>query len=513
MSILNTLTGRRFTSARGASFAGITLAVIVTCQLMLVLDATVVNIALPKIQNDLGISATTASWMLNAYLLTFGGLLLLGGRVGDIYGRRRAFMGGLLIFVVSSLLGGLANSIGMLIAMRAAQGIGSAIAAPSALSLIATNFAEGNPRNRALSVYSAVSSAGGSIGLVLGGALTAWASWRWVFFINVPIGLVVIALASQVIAEPRRNPGRLDIAGALTATLGMVSLVYGFIRAASSGWGDHLTWGSFAAAALLLGLFVFVESRVSQPLLPLRLLADRNRASAYVAIMLIPASMFSVFFFLTQFMQNALGYSPVVAGLAFLPMTLTMFSTVRILPRLLPRFGPRPFVILGTSLMIVALAWFSQLTASSAFATSILGPELLMGLGVGCCFLPLSVIVLTGVRGEDSGAVSGAMQTMQQSGASLGVAILVTVFGSATSAAAAHPLVHTLTRANLRLQASNILAQGIDSVFHTSVFFPTLALVVALFVIRTLGSNRPQISSDAQSDAPNEERIPVAAFD
>ncbi|HEX8982141.1 MAG TPA: MFS transporter [Ktedonobacterales bacterium] len=513
MSILNTLTGRRSTSALGVSFPGITLAVIVTCQLMLVLDATVVNIALPKIQNDLGISATTASWLLNAYLLTFGGLLLLGGRIGDIFGRRRAFMGGLLLFVVSSLLGGFAQSIGMLIAMRAAQGVGSAIAAPSALSLIATNFAEGNPRNRALSVYSAVSSAGGSIGLVLGGALTAWASWRWVFFINVPIGLVVIALASRVIAEPRRNPGRLDIAGALTATLGMVSLVYGFIRAASQGWGDHMTWGSFAAAALLLGLFVFVESRVNQPLLPLRLLADRNRASAYVAIMLIPAAMFSVFFFLTQFMQNALGYSPVIAGLAFLPMTLTMFSTVRILPRLLPRFGPRPFVILGTSLMIVALAWFSQLTASSTFAASILGPELLMGLGVGCCFLPLSVIVLTGVRGEDSGAVSGAMQTMQQSGASLGVAILVTVFGSATSAAIAHPLVHTLARSSLRLQASDILAQGIESVFHTAVLFPTLALLVALFVIRTLRSNRSAANSGAESDAPNEERIPVGAFD
>ncbi len=481
MRILRTIVDRFASRAERRYHPGIALAVIVTCQLMLVLDATVVNIALPQIQRDLHFSPTSLSWIFNAYMLTFGGLLLLGGRAGDILGRRRVFIAGILLFTVASLLGGFATSAAMLIVTRAAQGVGAAFAAPSTLALIATNFEEGPKRTGALSIYSAVASAGGSLGLVLGGLLTAWGSWRLVLFINVPVGIAVMLLAPIFIREPERRPGRLDIAGALTATAGMASLVFAFIRASSSGWGNALTIWAFVAATALLALFLTIEARTAQPIMPLRLFANRNRASAYLNILLFFATMFGVFFFLTQFLQDVLGFSPIIAGLAFLPMTVPMFDTVRTIPRLLPRFGAKPIMIVGAVLLAGGILWLSRISVASAYFPDILGPMVLLGTGVGCSILPLNVVILSGVGQDDAGAASGIQQTMQQTGASLGLAILVTVFGAASSSAARHPLAH----ASVQVQAHSILAQGIVSALTVGVIFAVSALIVAVIAINT----------------------------
>ncbi|HEX5503867.1 MAG TPA: MFS transporter, partial [Thermomicrobiales bacterium] len=464
---------------RGAR-PGVALAVIVTCQLMLVLDGTVVNIALPQIQEALRFSATGLSWVLNAYLLPFGGLLLLGGRAGDVLGRRRVFGAGILLFTLASLLGGLAPAAGWLVAARAAQGVGAAFAAPSALAFIATTFAEGAARNRALALYSAVAGAGGSLGLLLGGMLTAWASWRWVLFINVPVGAAVVLLAPRVIPEAPRRPGQLDLAGALSSTVGMAALVYGFIRASAHGWGDRPTLGAFAVAVVLLALFLAVEARVGQPLLPLRLFADRTRAGAYLNMLLFFATLFGVFFFLTQFLQDVLGFSPLGAGLAFLPMTLAMFATVRAIPRLLPRVGPKPIVVAGAALIAGGLAWLTRVSPGSGYAADLLGPLLLLGVGVGSTVMPLNVVILAGVRAEDSGAASGALQTMQQVGGALGLALLVTVFGAASRAAAGQPPAGAAVRA----QAASVLAHGIGGAFTAGALFAVAALAVAVVAIR-----------------------------
>ncbi len=289
---------------------GITLAVITALQLMVVLDATIVNIALPHIQQALHFSTTSLSWVLNAYTLTFGGLLLLGGRAGDLLGRRRVFIAGILVFVLASFLGGLAQSSAWLLAARSLQGIGGAIASPTALALITTNFPEGPERNRAFGVFAAVSGSGAAIGLLAGGILTSWLSWRWVLFVNVPIGIVIALLAPLYINESERQSGRFDLAGALTSTAGMASLVYGFIRAAQEGWSDRGTVGSFIAAAVLLAVFLAIETRTAHPITPLHMFRDRNRAGSYAIMLALAAALFGMFFFLTLFVQEVLGYSP-----------------------------------------------------------------------------------------------------------------------------------------------------------------------------------------------------------
>ncbi|GLY82345.1 MFS transporter [Actinoallomurus iriomotensis] len=418
--------------ARHARHPGISLAVIVACQLMVVLDATVVFVALPKIQLSLHFSATGLSWVSNAYSLTFGGLLLLGGRAGDILGRRRVFVTGIAVFTLASLAGGFATSAAWLLAARAVQGAGAALAAPGALALITTNFAEGPERNRALSIFSATSSAGASVGLILGGVLTDWASWRWVLFVNVPVGALVLLLAPVFLEETERHRGRLDLAGAVTSVTGMVALVYAFIRAADAGWGDTTTLLAIAAGVVLLAAFVAVEARAAQPVVPLRLFADRARAGAYSGMLLLAAAMFGMFFFLVQFLQNSLGFSPLKAGLAFLPMTGLLFGVARLAPRLVPRFGARRLMLAGLPVMLAGMGWLTRLSASSGYAGALLGPLILFGVGAGIVFLPLTLTILSGVRREDSGAASGLLQTMQQVGGALGMAVLVSVFGTAS---------------------------------------------------------------------------------
>jgi EmrB/QacA subfamily drug resistance transporter len=411
----------------------ITLAVIVTSQLMIILDATVMTIALPKIQADLGFSAAGLSWVQNAYLLAMGGLLLLGGRAGDILGRRRVYVTGVLLFTLASLLGGLAGSPGWLLAARVLQGAGGAMAAPGALALITTTFPAGPARNRAIGVFSLVAGSGAAVGMILGGLIMSVASWRWALFINVPIGLVIAAATPMTVRESDRRPGRFDLTGAVTSTLGTASLVYGFIRAATAGWSGTGTVMAFAAGAALLVAFIVTESRAAQPIMPLRLFASRTRAAAYLNMMLLPAAMFGAFFFLTQFLQRQLAFSPLMAGLALLPLPAMMIVVVRLVPRLQARTGTATLVVSGIALIILADLWLTALSADTTYLTGLLGPTLLLGVGVGASFVPLNTVILNDVPPEESGAASGAMQTLQQTGGAVGLAVLVTVATTASS--------------------------------------------------------------------------------
>ncbi|NUR52339.1 MAG: MFS transporter [Hamadaea sp.] len=417
--------------------AGLALAIVLTCQLMLIVDATVMNVALPRIQADLGFSPAGLSWVMTAYSLTFGGLLLLGGRIGDIYGRRRIFVTGVALFTVASLLGGFATSAAWLIVARLAQGVGAALAGPSTVALITTTFTETRARLRALSLLSGMASAGFAIGLIVGGILTQAVSWRWVLFINVPFGLAAVLLAPRFVREPERHPARLDIPGAVTATAGVAALVGGFTRAAEEGWSDPWTAALLGGGVLLVAGFLAIEARTRQPMLPLRLFRDRNRASAYAVFLLGPAAGMSTFFFLTQFLQDIRGFDALRTGLAFLPMAGAMFVLTRLVPRLLPRVGMRRMALTGIPLMILALLWFTRLTPDTAYFPGVFGPMLLMGLGMGFGFVPLTPTIMANVPPQDAGAAGGAMQTMQQTGASLGIAVLVTVFGTAYRNAAA----------------------------------------------------------------------------
>ncbi len=484
-------------AARRGFHPGLTLAVIAGAQLMVVLDATIVNIALPHIQTALHFSTTSLSWVLNAYTLTFGGLLLLGGRAGDILGRRRVFVSGILLFALASLLGGLATSSAWLLAARALQGVGGAIASPTALALITTNFAEGRARNRAFGVFAAVSGSGAAIGLLAGGMLTSWLSWRWVLFVNVPIGILIALLAPLYIAESERHPGRFDLGGALTSTAGMTALVYGFIRAAQDGWSEPVTVGSFAAAAFLLAIFLSIETRTRQPITPLHMFANRNRAGSYGVMLALAAALFGMFFFLTLFVQDVLGYSPLRAGLAFLPVSAAIIVTAQIAARALQKLGPKPLMATGATLATVGLGWLSRISVGSGYLDGILGPMLLFGVGMGLLFVPLTIVAVSGVRREESGAASSLLNSMQQIGGSLGLSILVTMFGTASRNEARDQVAQFFAHATPQLRAhfqqtgqlpppyaGNVLAHGISTAFELGALFAALALVVSLVVIR-----------------------------
>ena len=447
---------------------GLALAIVLGAQLMIILDMTVVNIALPSIAHGLHFSTAGLSWVLNAYTLTFGGLLLLGGRAGDILGRRRVFCAGIVLFTAASLAGGLAQSAGWLLAARAAQGVGGAIASPAVLAMITASFADGRERARALGIYTAVVMGGGSLGLVLGGVITEWVSWRWVLFVNVPIGLLVTIAAPMFLPETARQPGHFDVAGALTSTAGMVSLVYAIIHAAADGWGSPVTLAAFAAAAVLLAGFVWRESRARQPITPLRLFADRRRAGSYLTRLLIVAGMFGMFFFLTQFVQEILGFSPLRAGISFLPMTAALFGVSRLAPRLVSRFRPWTLMVAGMLPVVAGMAWLSRLAPGTGYLAGVLGPMLLIGAGMGVVFVPLTMASLSGVRPEDSGAASSMVNVMQQVGGSLGLAVLVTAAGSAVGHAAGQAaVVHGMSRA-----------------FTLAAVLDVLALLVVLTVMR-----------------------------
>jgi EmrB/QacA subfamily drug resistance transporter len=480
---------------RGQGRRGLALTIMLGAQLMIILDATVVNIALPHIQTGLHFSSTNLSWVMNAYILTFGGLLLLGGRAGDILGRRRMFIAGLTIFTLASLAGGLATTSGMLLAARAIQGVGGALASPAVLALVVSSFPEGRERVKALAIYSAVVTGGSSLGLVLGGLITEWLSWRWVLFINVPIGIAVVAITPLFVSETRRQPGKFDLAGAITSTAGIGALVYGFIRAASNGWGDTTAIGSFVIAFALLAVFLINENRASQPITPLRLFADGSRSGSFAARLLLVAGMMGMFFFLTQFLQDVLGFSPIMAGVAFLPMTVTLFAVSRAAPRLISRFGPKPLMIVGLLPVIAGMAWLSQVSPGTSYWSGVFPPMFLFGLGMGVVFVPLTTVSLAGVRPEESGAASSMVNVMQQVGGALGLAVLVAVYGTASRSAAAHPIAGLSAVA----QQHHVLAHGMSAAFALAAIFDAVTLLLVITVIR--GRPRRVAVPDSLADA------------
>ena len=477
----------------GSSRLGLALVVIASAQLMVVLDATIVNVALPHVQRALGFSGSGLEWVVNAYAVTFGGLLLLGGRAGDRLGRRRVFVGGLLLFSAASFLGGFATSQWWLLTARAVQGAGGAVIAPTALSLITTNFPEGEPRNRALGVYSAMAGGGGAVGLLLGGLLTTYVSWRWVFFVNVPIGLAVAAAAPRVLTESPRRPGRIDVAGAITATLGVALLVYGLSKAATgqdgiSHWGDTPVLASLAASVVLLVSFVLIELRTPDPLLPMRVLADRNRSGAYLIMLCIGTAMFGLFFFLTLFTQTVLGYSAVRSGVAYLPFAAGIVTAAGLASRLIPRVGARPLIVAGAAAAAGGMFWFSRLTEHAGYPGQLLGPMLVTSFGLGLLFVPLSLVALHNVAEQDSGVAASLLNTGQQVGGAIGLAALGTIAWTtvadnlrSASAAIAAGRQPPASPAQLTAQA---LATGFARGFLAAAGIALLALLIALVAIR-----------------------------
>jgi EmrB/QacA subfamily drug resistance transporter len=435
----------------GQRHLGWALVLISIAQLMVVLDSTIANIALPFIRDDLHIAQANLQWIVTGYALAFGGLLLLGGRLGDLYGRRRVFMIGVALFAVASGLGGLAQNETMLLASRALQGVGAAIASPAALALITTTFPAGPQRNRAFSVYAAMSGAGAAVGLILGGWLTGLhphllgtdvAGWRMTFLINVPIGIVAALLAPRLLAESDRNRSQLDLPGAFTGTFGLAALVYGFSRAgqAAHGWDDRVTILSLVAGVVLLVAFIAIERRSKHPLMPMRILANRTRATSFIVMMIVPAAMFSMFFFLSQYVQSVLGFSSLEAGFAFLPFSFGIVISATIASKLMSLVDPRWLAGLGTAMAGIALFGFSRLpfdstlpglSVDAGYATHILPFIVLMSLGMGMVFVPLTLTAVHGVDAKDSGIGSGVLNAMQQIGGALGLAILSTVAVSA----------------------------------------------------------------------------------
>jgi EmrB/QacA subfamily drug resistance transporter len=467
---------------------GLALLVIASAQLMVVLDATIVNIALPSIQKELGFSQQSLQWVLTAYTLAFGGLLLLGGRAGDLLGRRRVFITGIVVFSIGSLAGGFAWSEGSLLAARALQGVGAAIAAPTALSLIATEFPEGKPRNRAMGVYAAMAGAGAAVGLILGGFLTE-IDWRWVMFVNVPIGVFIACVAPFVLTETDRHRGRFDLPGAITATAGLAMLVYGlthvatevYTSSAREAWTDSLTLLYLGSAVVLLAVFLVIESRSPHALMPLRIFENRNRAGAYGVMLIIGAAMFSMFFYLTQFVQNILGYSPIKAGFAFLPVSVCIILSAGVASQLITRTGAKPLALVGTATTAVGMAWLAQIGPTSTYVGGLLGPMIVFALGMGMTFMPLTLAAVSKVGEGDAGIASGVLNTTQQIGGSIGLALLTTV-SITVSANTVKDLATTgLTPDAIAAQS---LVDGWTTAFQVSAGLAVLAFVITLFAIK-----------------------------
>jgi EmrB/QacA subfamily drug resistance transporter len=477
---------------------GLALVVIATAQLMVVLDATIVNVALPHIQTALGFSGSGLEWVVNAYALSFGGLLLLGGRAGDILGRKRVFIAGIILFSVASLLGGFATSQAWLLGARVLQGVGGAVIAPTALSLVTTTFPEGPPRNRAMGVYSAMSIAGGAVGLILGGVLTTYLSWRWVLFVNVPIGLAVVLLAPRVLGESKRRTGRFDLPGAVTGTVGLAALVYGLSSAATSPngqghWGDTKVIVSLIGAVVLLGAFGLIEARSRHALMPLRIFNNRDRTGAYVIMLCTGTALFGMFFFLTIFVENVLGYSALKTGIAYLPMMLTVMAAAGVSAQLVPKIGARPLLLGGSATATIGMFWLSRINEHSHYASGMLGPMIVTAAGMGSLFMPLTLVALSRVDDRDAGLASSLLNTGQQIGGSIGLAILGTVAwtvvantakSSAAAAKAGQGGFHgTVAQVQTEIY-HHALAVGFSRGFDVSAGIALLAFIITIAVIR-----------------------------
>jgi EmrB/QacA subfamily drug resistance transporter len=419
--------------ARRTAHPALVLLVIAGAQLMVVLDGTIVNIALPSMGEYFDKSQTDMTWALNAYSLAFGGLLLLGGRMGDILGRRRMFIVGLGLFVIGSFAAGIAINYPLLLIGRAVQGVGGAIAAPTALSLIAVEFREGEERNRALGVYAAVSGGGAALGLLLGGILTNYLSWRWVLFVNVPIGILLMLGAFVYLHQSERLQGRFDFVGAALSVAGMVATVYGFIHVAHTSWTDTESIAVFIAAAVLLAGFVFYEAKVArEPMMPMRIFENRNRAGVYLIMFVVGAALFGMFYFITFFVQGVHGFSALRTGFAFLPVALFIGITSQVSANLLIRIGPKPMLITGTVLLTTSLLWFSTVDAESSYFGTLLPGMLVLAVGMGFLFVPLTSTAVAGVADTDAGLASALLNVGQQVGGALGLSVMTTVFGTAS---------------------------------------------------------------------------------
>ena len=411
------------------------LVIVALAQFMVVLDATVVNVALPSIQRSLHFSTGSLQWVVNAYALCFGGFLLLGGRAGDLFGRRRLFLIGISLFSVASLLNGLSGSAAELVAGRGLQGLGGALVSPAALSVLTTSFAEGRDRTRAMGVWSAVAVGGGAVGLLLGGVLTQLASWQWVFFVNVPVGVMTLLLALRFVPESRAPSaeGRVDLGGALSVTAGLMVLVYALVNAQSAGWLSASTLGLGAVAAALLGGFVLLESRQRHPLVRLGIFRMRSLTAANSVMLLVAAGMFAMFFFASLYVQEVLGYDPLRAGLAFLPMTGIIIAGAGLSQVLIRRLGVRTVAMSGMSLAAVGLLMLSRLPVSGSYAGNLLPGLLVMALGMGLTFVPVTLMATAGVGAQDAGLASGLLNTAQQIGGALGLAVLSTLAANTTA--------------------------------------------------------------------------------
>jgi EmrB/QacA subfamily drug resistance transporter len=450
-------------------------------QFVIVIDASIVNVALPSIGAHLHFARADLSWVVNAYTLTFGGFLLLGGRMADLLGRRRMFMLGLVLFSVASFAGGIAQSEGWLIAARAVQGLGAAIVSPAALSIITTTFAEGSERNRALGIWGAVAGAGGAAGVLLGGILTSGLSWRWVLFVNVPIGIAAAVLAPRMLVESRAEDGAstFDIPGALTVTAGLALLVYAVVDAVNSGWGSTTTLLRLGAAALLLIAFLVIELRQRHPLMPFSIFRLRTLRGANIVGLLIGMSLFSMFFFISLYLQNVLHDSPIQAGISYLPLAVGIILSAGAASQLVTRFGFKPPLIAGLLLIAGGLLWFSQVPApGGSFAADVLGPSLLAAVGLGFAFVPVTIAAVTGTRPQEAGLASGLINTSQQVGGALGLAILATIANSRTQDLLHHGA-HSATVA---------LTKGFDRAFLVGAGFAVAGAILAAVLISSRDS-------------------------
>jgi EmrB/QacA subfamily drug resistance transporter len=455
------------------------LGLLAASQFIVVLDASIVNVALPSIGKALDFSQGNLPWVVNAYVLTFGGFLLLGGRMADLLGRRRVFMAGLVLVAVASLVAGFAANEVQLIAARAAQGLGAAIISPSALSIVTTTFSDGAERNKALGVWGAVAGAGGAAGVLLGGILTDGLGWEWVLWVNVPVALVVLLLAPRVIAESRSESAtrHFDVAGAVSVTAGLSVLVYALVDATDAGWGSAQTLGLIGLSAALIAAFVFIELRSEAPLMPMRIFRNRTLTGANVVGLLVGGSLFSMFFFITLYMQQVLGYSAIDAGLAYLPLAIMISVSAGVASQLVTRVGFKPVLAIGMGLIATALVWFSQVSVNGGFTTDILGPSLIAAAGLGFAFVTTTIAAVSGVRDEESGLASGLINTSQQIGGALGLAVLATFATSRTE---------DLTASSNGSPAAltNALNEGFQSAFMVGAGIAVLGLVLTLVLIR-----------------------------
>jgi EmrB/QacA subfamily drug resistance transporter len=469
-------------------------------QFVVVIDASIVNVALPSIGSHLHFSRTDLSWVVNAYTLTFGGFLLLGGRLADLLGRRRMFMLGLVVFSLASFAGGIAQSEGWLLAARAIQGLGAAIVSPAALSIITTTFAEGSERNRALGIWGAVAGAGGAAGVLLGGILTSGLSWRWVLFVNVPIGIAAAAAAPRTLRESRAENGArtFDLPGAVTVTAGLSLLVYAIVDAVNAGWGSTATLAKIGGAVVLLLAFLVIELRQRHPLMPFSIFRLRTLRGANIVGLLVGMSLFSMFFFISLYLQNVLHYSPIRTGVSYLPLAVGIILSAGAASQLVTRVGFKPVLVTGLVLIAGGLIWFSQVPApGGSYAADVLGPSLLAAAGLGFSFVPVTIAAVTGTEPHEAGLASGLINTAQQVGGALGLAILATIANSRTQSAF-HSGVHNATVA---------LTKGFDRAFLVGAGFAVAGAILAMILISSRDSREHSESARREGAA----AVPVAA--